>query len=574
MNRWLHCFAVLTACATFVLIVAGANVTSHRAGLAVPDWPTTYGEPMLRYPLDRMPGGILHEHGHRLIATVVGLMTTALALWAFFGQRDRLVRRLGLAALAAVIAQGVLGGLTVKLFLPPPVSIAHAALAQAFFCITLAIAFVTAPTWNSPATDTPRTRSLQWLTLATTLAVYVQLLLGATIRHAERAILAHIFGAIVVFMVAGVAVFALVPSVRRRDFVWPAASLLVLVFAQLWLGVWTLVVRTPKAAHGQVELIQAVVPTAHLAVGALILATSFVLTLKTWRLLKPVGNPKSVPVGSYVEMTKPRIVAMVLVTTTLGFFLGHGAWPVLLLTLAGVGLATGGAAVLNNYLERDVDAKMERTRQRALPAGLVLPERALALGVSLVLAGSIILARGVNLLSAFLVLLAAFLYVVVYTPMKRLTWLNTTFGAIPGAIPPLAGWAAATGRLDAGAWVLFAILFAWQHPHFFAIAWMFKDDYRRADLKMLPVIEPTGARTFRQTLAFSVLLLGVSLLPFSIGMAGRVYFAGALAMGLALLGVGGWLAATKTREAARQLLRASVIYLPLLLLLILLDAGL
>jgi len=278
----------------------------------------------------------------------------------------------------------------------------------------------------------------------------------------------------------------------------------------------------------------------------------------------------------YVELVKPRILSMVLVTTTTGYFLAaKGIRPVttLLLTLLGVGLATGGAAALNNYLERDVDGKMVRTRGRALPAGLLPPSSALAFGITLVLAGLFILVWTVNLLTGFLVLLAAFLYVLVYTPMKRLTWLNTTFGAIPGAIPPMCGWAAAAGGLDTGAWVLFLILFAWQHPHFYSIAWMFQDDYRNAGFKMLPVVDPSGIRTFRQTILFAALLLGASIVPTYIGMTGRIYCAGALVMGLALLAVGAWLAETKSISDARRLLRASVVYLPLLLLLIIVDAG-
>jgi protoheme IX farnesyltransferase len=280
---------------------------------------------------------------------------------------------------------------------------------------------------------------------------------------------------------------------------------------------------------------------------------------------------------AYVELTKPRILSMVLVTTTIGYFLAaKGVHPLstLCLTLFGVGCATGGSAALNNYLEREVDAKMERTRQRALPAGVIQPSNALAYGISLVLLGLFTLVWVVNLLTGFLVLLAAFLYVLVYTPMKRLTCLNTTFGAIPGAIPPMCGWAAATGRLDPGAWVLFLILFTWQHPHFFAIAWMFKDDYRNAGFKVLPVVEPTGVSTFRQTILFSALLLGVSVLPTVIGMTGRVYCVGALVMGLALLVVGVLFTRSKSFLDARRLLKASVIYLPLLLLLIIVDAGL
>ena len=268
---------------------------------------------------------------------------------------------------------------------------------------------------------------------------------------------------------------------------------------------------------------------------------------------------------------------MVLVTTTLGFLLGGGSrvpLALLFLTLMGVGSATGGAAVLNNYLERDFDAKMVRTRNRALPAGLIEPLRALAFGVGLVLFGVLLLVWAANLLAGFLVLLAAFLYVLVYTPLKRITWWNTTFGAIPGAIPPMAGWAAASGHVGPGAWALFAILFAWQHPHFFAIAWMFREDYRAGGFKMLPVIEPNGQRTVRLSVGFSLMLLGVSLIPTLIGMAGWLYFSGTLLIGLLLLMVAVGFARDRSVLNARRLLKASVLYLPLLLLFIFLDAGL
>jgi protoheme IX farnesyltransferase len=282
-------------------------------------------------------------------------------------------------------------------------------------------------------------------------------------------------------------------------------------------------------------------------------------------------------IGLYWELAKPRILLMVLVTTSLGFFLGaRGIDSVLhlCLTLLGVGCATGGAAMLNNYLERDLDAKMVRTRGRALPAGLIEPHRALTLGVGLVLFGVLLLAWKVNLLTGFLVLLAGFLYVLVYTPLKRITWLNTSFGAIPGAIPPMAGWVAATGRLDPGAWVLFAILFAWQHPHFYAIAWIFREDYRAAGFKMLPVVEPSGKRMFRQTIVFSILLLAVSLLPTVVGVTGKLYFCGAFLGGMFMLLVAIRFAREREVADARRLLKSTILYLPALLLLITLDAGL
>ncbi len=281
--------------------------------------------------------------------------------------------------------------------------------------------------------------------------------------------------------------------------------------------------------------------------------------------------------NDYIQSMKPRIVAMVLVTAAIGFLLGgppdHGAWQKLLFCLLGMAAAAGGSAALNNYLERDVDARMDRTRGRALPAGRMEPVAILNFGVLATLGGVSLLVWKVNLLSGFIVLLTAFLYVLVYTPLKRVSWLNTSIGAIPGALPPVAGWAAATGRLDWGAWVLFAILFAWQHPHFYAIAWIYQRQYAAAGFKMLPVVEPDGERMFRHIIGFAILLLGVSVLPAFMGMAGRVYLAGALGLGLFMLIAGIRMARGRTHLESRQLLRASIIYLPCLLVLIALDAG-
>ena len=593
-HRWLNRFAWLLAGATFLLIIAGANVTSHRAGLAVPDWPATYGEFMYSFPVSKWVGNILHEHGHRLIASTVGLLTVALALWIRLAVADEKLLRLGYCAVLAVIAQGVLGGITVKFFLPPPISIAHAALAQAFFCITIALALATStrrptlecgdlsplsPAGSRSVDKTVHSKTIFQLSLATTIAVYAQLLLGATIRHAETAVLAHLIGAIVVTLCVAGLVALIFRRVQRPDFMLRITALAVLVAAQVGLGAATYFVRVPKNADVELSTLQIVLPTLHLAIGALILGTSFALTLRSFRLLP--ADTSTLPrfhaptlAHAYLELTKPRIVSMVLVTTTIGFFLGgkgfHSA-SALFFTLLGTALASGGSAVLNNYLERDVDCKMERTKNRALPTGQITPANALGFGIVLVLAGVTLLAWQVNLLTAFLVLLAAFLYVVVYTPMKRLTWLNTAVGAIPGAIPPLSGWAAATGHLDLGAWVLFSILFAWQHPHFYAIAWMFKDDYRNAGFKMLPVVDPSGRRMFRQTAFFSLLLIALSVLPSVIGMTGRVYFVGALVLGAALFGVGAWMSFSKSFNAARRLLKASVLYLPLLCVLMMVD---
>ena len=281
-------------------------------------------------------------------------------------------------------------------------------------------------------------------------------------------------------------------------------------------------------------------------------------------------------VSAYVCLTKPRILTMVLVMSAAGFFLGAKSLQPLdtfIIMLLGTALSSGGAAVLNNYIERDADVKMHRTKTRPLPQGTVTPAEALEFGITLVLMGVGLLAWQVNLLTGFLSLLTVFLYVLVYTPLKKVTWWNTVVGAIPGALPPMGGWTAATGHLDAGAWILFLILFVWQHPHFYAIAWMYKDDYERGGFKMLPVVEPDGLSTFRQVVAFSIVLLPVSLLPTFYGMAGQFYAVGVTLLGIAMLAIGVRLYRTHSVQDAKKLLRTSVIYLPLFFALILGDSS-
>lgn len=278
-------------------------------------------------------------------------------------------------------------------------------------------------------------------------------------------------------------------------------------------------------------------------------------------------------VNDYVQLTKPRIVMLVCITTCMGFFMAPGdhGWLRLLVTLIGTSLASGGAAALNHCVERDTDRRMERTRNRPLPTGRLQPVHAMIFGVTLVLAGVFVLQWGVNLITSFLVLLTAFLYVLVYTPLKKVTWLNTFVGSIPGALPPMVGWTASTGTLDLGAYVLFLILFAWQHPHFYALAWMYREDYARGGLQMLPVVDPSGRRTAAHVVAYAVLLLFVSVLPVYFGMMGNLYLAGTLALGLGVLAVSVKFALTKSLPDARNLFRASLVYFPGLLGLIVAD---
>lgn len=283
--------------------------------------------------------------------------------------------------------------------------------------------------------------------------------------------------------------------------------------------------------------------------------------------------------NAYLELTKPRITTLVMVTAAIGMILGCGGLsvqmlPLLAVTLVGVGLTSGGAGVLNHLLEVECDSRMPRTRNRPLVTGEVTPAEALVFGVYLVLGGVLLLMWQVNLLTAFLALLTTFLYVLVYTPMKRLSWLNTLVGAVPGALPPLGGWAAARGEVEAGAWVLFAILFIWQMPHFYAIAWIFKDDYRKGGFKMLPVTDSGAVWTMRQIVFFSLLLVPVPLLLSGLHVTGPLYTVGAIGLAFVMLVPGLTLARTRSVNDARRVLRASVVYLPLLMLLIVADARL
>lgn len=266
---------------------------------------------------------------------------------------------------------------------------------------------------------------------------------------------------------------------------------------------------------------------------------------------------------------------MVLVMTALGFFLARQEFvfsSTLFWTLLGSALTCGGGGALNSYLERDVDCLMRRTQRRPLPRGLVAPAEALGFGLLLTLVGTLVLVAFVNLLTGFLALLTVFLYVLVYTPLKRMTALNTLIGAIPGALPPVGGWTAAVGTLDAGAWALFLILFVWQHPHFYAIAWMYRDDYRRGGFKMLPLVDTEdGLRTTREIIVYLLLLIPVSLLPCLMGLAGLPYLLGACIAGVYFLLAGVRMFGDRSPAAARKVLRASIIYLPILFSLIALD---
>jgi len=277
---------------------------------------------------------------------------------------------------------------------------------------------------------------------------------------------------------------------------------------------------------------------------------------------------------NFLELTKPRVVVMILVTTVVGYHLGSqgaGDYLRLLNTLIGIALAAGGTMALNQFLEREVDARMERTRLRPLPDGRLTPIEALAFGAAITGVGVLYLAVAVGLLAGTVTAATVALYLFAYTPLKLRTPLCVVVGAIPGALPPVTGWVAARGELGLGAWVLFAILFLWQLPHTLAIARLHRDDYARAGIRVLPVVDPDGTSTERQIVTGCLALLAVGLLPTLIGLTGRVYFFGALTLGVLFLGCGMAQAISRSVPTARRLLVASLLYLPTLLALMAFD---
>jgi heme o synthase len=278
--------------------------------------------------------------------------------------------------------------------------------------------------------------------------------------------------------------------------------------------------------------------------------------------------------SAYVTLTKPDVSFLVLMTTAAGYYMGVRGpvnWLHMMHTVFGTMLIAGGTAALNHYIERDSDRYMRRTASRPLPSGLLQPREALLFGLALCVAGAVDLYFSAGLLASGLGVATSLSYLLAYTPLKRRTVWATFVGAFPGAIPPMIGWVAATGSLDRGAWLLFAILFLWQFPHFHAIAWMYREDYARAGILMLPVVDPQGTRTFRQIILYAVALVGVSLLPAMMGLAGILYFFGALVTSTALVQVCLWAASSRTNVRAKWLMHATVLHIPVLLGLMVVD---
>jgi protoheme IX farnesyltransferase len=287
-----------------------------------------------------------------------------------------------------------------------------------------------------------------------------------------------------------------------------------------------------------------------------------------------IPAPVSTRARDFVALAKPRLNLLVVASTLAGYAMADGE-PLGLLRICGLGLGTGlvagGASAFNQVYERDIDALMQRTRLRPMPDQRLQPLEGLVFGLAITIIGALMVAVSSNVLAAAVALTTVLIYVAIYTPLKRRTPFNTVIGAIPGALPAIVGWAAASGEITAKAWALFGIMFLWQMPHFLAIAWLCREDYARARLQMLPVLEPDGRSTGRQAVLYGAALIPLSLAPALLHMAGQIYFVGALLLGLAFLWLTFRFARTRSTEDARRAFFGSLAYLPLLWILMIAD---
>jgi len=579
--------AVVTIAATFVLIGVGGLVRATDSGLGCPDWPRCFGR--------LVPPAELHpwiEHSHRLVASVVVVLVALLVVAAWRTGQERVVRRAAVAALVLVLAQAVIGAFVVWWKLRADSVTLHLATALALVALLIFIDFRAR---HGPARRHGQDRRFVRLVGAGAGLLYLQMLVGSTVTG-HQAGLAYPLA--VVWPDLG-------PGVARIQL---AHRVLAVVVATLVVATWVVARRTQRAhptvtrlagyAAGLVAVqvalgmanvanrLSALTVVPHLTVGALLWGTMVALALHADRFagtgVRDPAEPEPArartarqSAKAYFLLTKPRIIELLLVTTVPTMFIAARGVPspwLMAATLFGGALSAASANVLNCYLDRDIDALMRRTARRPLPAHRVDPADALRFGLVLGVAGFVWLWATVNLLSAALATAAILFYVFVYTlGLKRRSTQNIVIGGAAGAVPVLVGWAAVTGRVGLPALVLFAIIFYWTPPHFWALSLRYKDDYAAAGVPMLPVVR--GAReTSTQILYYTVLLVAVTLLLYPAGRMGALYLAAAVALGGAFIWRALELRRDLTGRRAIRLFSFSNTYLALLFCAMALDA--
>ena len=602
--------AIVTTLMTYLLVLSGGTVRVTGSGLGCPDWPLCHGQVIP--PLEKHT---LVEYSHRLTASTVSVLVLATAVVAWRASRrkagtpqdpasgrNRAVLYPALAAVVFLIAQVILGGITVLNELPPTIVTAHLATSMALFASLLVLtvgAFAADPRRALGRLRT--TEGFALLAGATALAIYALMLTGSYVTGqgagyacrgwplcngkivpgGDRLADIHAFHRLAA-AAAGVLVAVLVwQAVTRqrhnRPLLTAAVTAGALYIAQVLVGagnIWLKLSEHIRVAH---------LGAAALLWGALVVTAALAFHAARRGRADGAGAGEGdeqrsgsvrETVSAYIGLTKPRIVELLLVTTVPAMVLAQRGMPhplLILGTLIGGTLTAGGANAINCYIDRDIDGVMKRTRRRALPSHRVLPDRALAFGIAIGVIGFLELAVLINLLSAVLAVSAILFYVFVYTLwLKRSTVQNIVIGGAAGAVPPLVGWAAVTGRLDLPALVLFAIIFLWTPPHFWALALRYRADYAAAHVPMLPVARGEE-ETRRQIFIYSLVLVAVTLLLYVTGGAGVVYLAAALVLGGGLIRMAFQLLRAKDAFPVMKLFSYSITYLALLFGAMLLD---
>ncbi len=593
---WFTCFA---AFCTLLLVLAGAFVTSTDSGMSVPDWPLSHSR-INPY----MEGGVLYEHGHRLLASFVGMLTVIAAVWAsLIGHREE-VRRLAWVGVFMVILQGILGGITVTYGLPTAVSAMHGCLGQIYFCLMVTLALKSSQWWISqkPVLEEGSFRQSRRVTIIAITFVFAQLVLGATMRHMGAGMVIPDFPKSLGYWVPPFSKTEVLVNFMHR------ANAVLVVLVLLYFG-WVLVRSCRKVSVlskigvvvpgmvilqfllGAVTVLSGRLPiptSLHVLNGALILAL-LVVTLFITHLLYTGFQPESDSdensalsaeetndreskevfswggVSDWKQLGKTSLVGLSTFTAVAGYLATaeHWSWVTIGLLTVFVFSVGVGASILNHVYEVDTDALMKRTANRPLPTGRVSLSLAEIVGGLVAGLSILVIAFGVHPVSGLMAFAAVGSYVFVYTPMKRWSSWNTFVGAFPGAFPVLIGSVAGEGFVSAKGLLLFAILFLWQIPHFMAVAWLCREEYREAGLKMATVIDPSGRHAGLLAIAYGALLVPLAALPTMLQWSGLGYFFCAMTLSVAYFLVSVLWAWNPANKEAKRLLYASLVYLPL-----------